>query len=47
MRRMPPPWDEEEHREMWDFIKFYRLTSIYSAIVVTLLLIVFVISEVL
>lgn len=44
---MPPPWNEDDHRDMWDFIRFYRLTSIYSAVMVTILLIVFVLSEVL
>lgn len=38
---MPPPWDEEEHRDLWDFIRFYRFTSIYSAVVVTIILVVF------
>lgn len=39
-------WQEDEHRALWDFLKLYRFTSIYSAVMVTILLIVFIASEV-
>lgn len=43
---MSPLSDDELH-SIAEFLRFYRYTSIYSAVMVTLILIVFVISEIL
>lgn len=47
MTPMHPPWEDSEHWDLWEFLRFYRATSIYSAVMVTLLFIVFILSEVL
>lgn len=38
---------DDEINNLLDFLKFYKWTSIYSAVMLTLILAVFIISEIL
>lgn len=41
------PLNDDELHSIAEFLRFYRYTSIYSAVMLTLILIVFIVSEIL